>query len=49
MESQAKPGFLHGFPKPVALALIFESHELWLVEMGWKAWNHESQVTRAAH
>jgi hypothetical protein len=30
MKSQAKPGFLHGFSKPVALASIFESHELWL-------------------
>jgi hypothetical protein len=30
MKSQAKPGFQHGFPKPVALALILESCELWL-------------------
>jgi len=27
VKSQAKPGFLYSFPKPVALALIFESHE----------------------
>jgi hypothetical protein len=30
VKSQAKPGFRHGFPKPVALALILESCELWL-------------------
>jgi hypothetical protein len=30
MKSQAKPGFWHGFPKPVALALILESREPWL-------------------
>jgi hypothetical protein len=30
VKSQAKPGFWHSFPKPVALALILESHELWL-------------------
>jgi hypothetical protein len=44
-EKPAKPGFLHGFPKPVALALIFKSGEPWLVEMGQ---NHKSQVTEAA-
>jgi hypothetical protein len=30
VKSQAKLGFLHGFPKPLALALIFESRGPWL-------------------
>jgi hypothetical protein len=35
VKSQAKPGFLHGFPKPMALAWLFESRRPWLWATAW--------------